>query len=55
MNESYCNNCGKKGHLYNQCKMPITSIGVVAFRFFNNELHLFQWASTWKDGTISQR
>lgn len=38
MNESYCNNCGKKGHLYNQCKMPITSIGVVAFRFFNNEL-----------------
>jgi len=28
-----CNNCGKPGHLFHQCKMPITSIGIIAFRF----------------------
>lgn len=28
----YCNNCGKGGHLYHQCKMPITSIGVIVYR-----------------------
>jgi len=33
MNENYCNNCGKQGHLYHQCKMPITSIGIVVFRY----------------------
>lgn len=36
--EQYCNNCGKQGHLYHQCKMPITSIGIIAFRIYNNEL-----------------
>jgi len=30
--ESFCNNCGKSGHQYHQCKMPITSIGIIAFR-----------------------
>lgn len=29
--ENSCNNCGKYGHLYSQCKMPITSLGIVAF------------------------
>jgi len=39
MNEQqYCNNCGKQGHLYHQCKIPITSIGLIAFRFHNNEI-----------------
>jgi 8-oxo-dGTP pyrophosphatase MutT (NUDIX family) len=33
-----CNNCGKKGHLYHQCKMPITSIGIIVFRIFENDL-----------------
>jgi 8-oxo-dGTP pyrophosphatase MutT (NUDIX family) len=27
-----CNNCGKSGHLYYQCKTPITSVGVIAVR-----------------------
>ena len=27
----FCNNCGKNGHLFHQCKNPITSIGVIAF------------------------
>ena len=28
----YCNNCGKQGHVFNQCKIPISSNGVIAFR-----------------------
>ena len=32
MSENYCNNCGKLGHYYHHCKMPITSIGVIVFR-----------------------
>ena len=31
-NDIYCNNCGKNGHLYHQCKLPITSIGIVVYR-----------------------
>lgn len=27
-----CNNCGKQGHQFHQCKLPITSYGVVVFR-----------------------
>jgi 8-oxo-dGTP pyrophosphatase MutT (NUDIX family) len=29
---SICNNCGKTGHLFHQCKLPITSYGVIVFR-----------------------
>ena len=36
--EVFCNNCGKYGHSYKICKMPITSIGIIAFRLFNNQL-----------------
>ena len=28
-----CNNCGKTGHMFNNCKMPVTSSGVIAFRY----------------------
>jgi 8-oxo-dGTP pyrophosphatase MutT (NUDIX family) len=27
-----CNNCGKPGHLFSNCKMPIISSGIIAFR-----------------------
>ena len=27
----FCNNCGKQGHSFNQCKKPIISIGIIAF------------------------
>lgn len=27
-----CNNCGKIGHMFHQCKMPIMSIGIIVFR-----------------------
>jgi len=33
---TFCNNCGKLGHLFHQCKIPITSIGVIAIRKNNN-------------------
>ena len=32
MSDNYCNNCGKLGHYYHHCKMPITSIGIIVFR-----------------------
>jgi ADP-ribose pyrophosphatase YjhB (NUDIX family) len=32
MTDNYCNNCGKQGHNYNQCKLPITSFGIITFR-----------------------
>ena len=31
-NSNICNNCGKHGHLFHQCKLPITSYGVILFR-----------------------
>lgn len=33
---NFCNNCGKNGHLYHQCKQPITSIGIICFREKND-------------------
>jgi len=30
--EQYCNNCGKNGHGYVNCKIPIISIGIICFR-----------------------
>ena len=31
---NFCNNCGKLGHLFHQCKNPITSVGII---IFNND------------------
>ena len=31
-----CNNCGKQGHLFHQCKIPITSYGIIVFRNTDN-------------------
>jgi len=38
MNDNYCNNCGKQGHIFHQCKMPITSIGIILFRKTGDEV-----------------
>ena len=32
---SICNNCGKQGHQFHQCKLPITSYGIILFRSSN--------------------
>ena len=29
---SFCNNCGKSGHIFQSCTDPITSVGVIAFK-----------------------
>jgi len=42
-NVQYCNNCGKPGHLFHQCKMPITSIGIIAFRITDNPEKRFEY------------
>ena len=39
---TFCNNCGKIGHLLNDCKNPITSIGIIAFRY-NNSHSYFEY------------
>ena len=31
-NYTFCNNCGKNGHVFHQCKHPITSIGIIAIK-----------------------
>jgi 8-oxo-dGTP pyrophosphatase MutT (NUDIX family) len=31
-NTNICNNCGKQGHMFHQCKLPIISYGIIAFR-----------------------
>jgi 8-oxo-dGTP pyrophosphatase MutT (NUDIX family) len=31
-NTSQCNNCGKQGHLFHQCKLAITSYGIIVCR-----------------------
>jgi 8-oxo-dGTP pyrophosphatase MutT (NUDIX family) len=31
-NKYFCNNCNRTNHVYNNCRAPITSIGVIAFR-----------------------
>ena len=36
-NTSVCNNCGKQGHMFHQCKLPITSYGVIVFRYNSGE------------------
>ncbi len=37
-NTNICNNCGKTGHQFNQCKLPIISYGIVLFRNINDTL-----------------
>ena len=33
----YCNNCGAKGHLYKDCRLPITSCGNIVIRLDESE------------------
>jgi 8-oxo-dGTP pyrophosphatase MutT (NUDIX family) len=37
MSKNICNNCGKYGHLFHQCKLPITSYGIILFRTINKK------------------
>jgi len=33
-----CNNCCKQGHQFHQCKLPITSYGIILFRYSEHEI-----------------
>jgi hypothetical protein len=35
---SYCNNCSTSGHTFNACKFPITSVGIIAFRYNDKQV-----------------
>jgi len=35
---NFCNNCGKNGHIFQNCKHPITSIGLICFRMHENNI-----------------
>ena len=37
---NFCNNCGKQGHGFHQCKIPITSLGVITLTKIDNELRM---------------
>ena len=36
-NNNTCNNCGKQGHLFHHCKLPIISYGIILFTIKNGE------------------
>ena len=38
----FCNNCGKNGHQFTQCKKPIISIGIITIRF-NQEKNCYEY------------
>ena len=34
--ETSCSNCGNIGHLFHNCKYPITSVGIIVYRNNNS-------------------
>ena len=38
ISNNICNNCGKKGHLFYQCKLPLISYGMIVFKYDDNKL-----------------
>jgi 8-oxo-dGTP pyrophosphatase MutT (NUDIX family) len=38
LNYDFCNNCGKNGHVYHQCKKPIISLGIILFQKTQNDI-----------------
>ena len=36
--EIYCGNCGKLGHVYKQCREPITSCGIIGYQIFKQNI-----------------
>ena len=50
--EPYCGNCGKTGHSFNQCKMPIISMGIIAFRKVKSEKIDYQFLMIRRKDTL---
>ena len=40
-NNGICNNCGKYGHVYKNCTIPILSFGVIPYRINNNNVRQY--------------
>jgi len=40
-NMNTCNNCGKLGHQFNQCKLPIISYGIILFTRNDNDVYKY--------------
>lgn len=38
----YCHNCGKEGHHYQDCGMPVTSYGIILFYSYSDDIILEQ-------------
>ena len=36
-NKIYCGNCGEAGHIYRNCRQPITSFGIILLKYKPNE------------------
>ena len=46
---NFCNNCGRQGHLFHQCKNPVTSIGIIVFsKNSDNQLEYLMITKTYK-------
>ena len=39
-NNVFCNNCRKYGHVFNKCKLPVVSYGVILFRYRRDSAEL---------------
>ena len=37
-NKIYCGNCGEAGHIYRNCRQPITSFGIILLKYKNADL-----------------
>ena len=35
----FCNNCGKQGHMFNGCKLPIISLGIITFKYIKEHIY----------------
>ena len=39
MTTMYCNNCGKKSHIYKECLLPKISLGIKLYTYIDKVLH----------------
>lgn len=47
-----CNNCGRSGHVFYQCRLPIISHGIIAFHHFPDGLKLLMIRRTHSFGYV---
>jgi ADP-ribose pyrophosphatase YjhB (NUDIX family) len=48
--DNHCSNCGKGGHSYNHCKSPVSSFGVIAYRY--NKFNEIEYLQIYRKDTI---